>query len=83
MKTPPIPTGDHMFEVLPNKERNIFDKDEVTAFHHSVAKLLFGTPRGRKYIQTSVAFLTKRVREPDEDYWRKLQRILQYLHETI
>ena len=72
MKTSPKPTGEHMFEVLPNKEWNIFDKDEVTAFHHSVAQFLFGTPSGRKDIQTSIDFPNKWVRGPDEDDWCKI-----------
>ena len=83
MNTFPTLTGDHLFEVLPDKERNIFDKETVTACHHSVAQLIFGTQRVRKDIQTSVNFLTTRLREPDEDDWSKLQRILQYLRRKI
>ena len=83
MKTSPTTTGEHMFEVLPNKERNIFDKDEMTAFHHSVAHFLFGTPRGRKDIQTSIDLPKKWVREPYEDDWYKIRQILRYPQVTI
>ena len=37
----------------------------------------------QKDIQTSVAFLKTRVREPDEDYWNKLRRVLECLRGTI
>ncbi len=30
-----------------------------------------------------VAFLTTRVKEPDEDDWGKLKRVLKYLHRTV
>ena len=36
-----------------------------------------------KYIQTALAFLTTRVRDPDEDDWKKLYRVLEYLRGTI
>ena len=36
-----------------------------------------------KEIHTSIAFLAVRVMEPDEDNWRKLRRLLQYLRGTI
>ena len=38
--------------------------------------------RSRRDIQTAVAFLTTRVRSPDEDDWGKLKRILKYLNGT-
>ena len=33
-------------------------------------------------IQTVVAFLTTRVKSPDEDNWEKLKRVLKYLNST-
>ena len=36
----------------------------------------------RKDIQTAVLFLTMRVKQPDEDAWRKLRRVLEYLYRT-
>jgi hypothetical protein len=38
--------------------------------------------RARRDIQTPVAFLTTRVKNPDEDDWRKLKRVLKYLNGT-
>ena len=59
------------------------DKFRAQAFHHAVAQLLFGSVRCRKDTQTDVAFLTTRVRDPDEDDWKKLKRLLQYIQGTI
>jgi hypothetical protein len=39
--------------------------------------------RARPDIQTAVAFLTKRVRAPDEHDWSKLRRLLKYLKGTM
>ncbi len=48
------------------------------AFHHTVVQLT----RVRHNIQSAVAFLTTRVEAPDEDDWRKLKRVLNYLNGT-
>ena len=42
----------------------------------------FSDMRARPGIQTDIAFLTKRVRGPDEDDWGKLKRVLKYLKGT-
>ena len=52
-------------------------------FHHAVAQLLFTGIRCRKDAQTAIAFLTTRVRKPDENNWKKLKRLLGYLKLTI
>ena len=39
--------------------------------------------RARRDIQTAVAFLTTRVKQPDENDWMKLRRTLKYLKGTI
>ena len=38
--------------------------------------------RARPDIHTAIALLTKRVREPDEDGWGKLKRVLKCLKVT-
>lgn len=48
-----------------------------------MAQLLFLSSRACCDIQTSVAFLTTRVKAPDEDDWGKLKRVLKYLKGTI
>ena len=51
-------------------------------FYHTTAQLLFSSTRGRRDIQTPVSFLCSRVREPYEDDWGKLKRVLKYLNGT-
>ena len=48
----------------------------AAAFLHTVAQLLFMRSRARRDIQTAVAFLTTRVKGPDEDDWGKVKRVL-------
>ena len=42
--------------------------------------MLFLSSRARRYIQTAVSFLIKRVKKPDEYNWGKLKRVLKYLN---
>ena len=43
---------------------------------------MFVATRVRQDIQTAVAFLTTRVKNPDEDDWGKLKRVLKYINGT-
>jgi len=51
-------------------------------FHRTVAQLLFFCTRARRDIRTAVGFLSTRVKNPDEDDWGKVKRILKYLKGT-
>ena len=70
-----------MFQVRPDTEARPLPEEQARAFHHSTAQLLF-LSRVRRDIQTTVAFLTTRVKRPDEDDWGKLKRVLKYLYTT-
>ncbi len=61
----------------------LLPEKQATAFHHTVTQLLFLSTRARRDIQTTVVFLTTRVKEPDEDNWEKLKQVLKYLNGTI
>jgi hypothetical protein len=65
----------HLFEVDPNAAA--IDKEKAELFHHYTAKLLFLCKRARPDIQTAVAFLTTRVKGPDVDDYKELQRVMQ------
>ena len=67
----------------PDSERKLLDERRARAFHHTTAQLLFACSRARKDIQTAIAFLTTRVKAPDEDDWDKLKRVLRYVKGTI
>jgi hypothetical protein len=47
-----------------------------------VAKLLFLCKRVRPNIHIAVAFLSTRVRKPDQDDYKKLGRVMKYLQQT-
>jgi len=51
-------------------------------FHHNVAKLLYLWKWSRLDIQTAVAFLTTRVKYPDEDELKKLRWVIRYQRNT-
>jgi len=46
-------------------------------------KLLWVSKRSRFDIQTALSFLCTRTNNPDEDDWKKLKRLLQYIYGTI
>ena len=76
------PAHDKLFEIRDDEEAKKLNEEQALAFHHTVAQLLFMATRARQDIQTAVAFLTTRVKSPDEDDWGKLKRMLKYLNGT-
>ena len=61
---------DDLFKV--DKDCKKLSPTKAVEFHNMTAKMLYATKRARPDTCTAVAFLTTRVREPDEDDWRKL-----------
>jgi len=74
------PAGNHLFNINPEAVRLSLPESEL--FHHYVAKLLFLCKRARPDIQTAVAFLSTRVKSPDQDDLKKLYRVMRYLRFT-
>ena len=72
--TAATPAANHLFSV--NEQGKKLPEEMSRDFHHTVAKLLFLCRRARPDIMTAVAFLTTWVKEPDEDDWIKLVRVL-------
>ena len=64
------PAANHLFNV--NPDCNKLGEEQVSQFHHLTAKLLYLSKCARPDMQTAVSFLTTRVREPDEDDYKKL-----------
>jgi len=56
-------------------------KQQRQLFHHLVAKLLYLNKCTRQGIQTAVAFLCTRVKEPNIDKNKKQVRVVQYIRE--
>jgi hypothetical protein len=77
------PAAEHLFDIRPDEERRCLPEEQAMAYHRTVAQLLFLSGRARPDIKTPVAFLTTRVKSPDEDDWGKLKRVLKYLYGTM
>jgi hypothetical protein len=71
---------DNLFKVDPKCEK--LDAPMAQIFVHLVAKTLYTTKRARPDTSTAIAFLTTRVREPDQDDWKKLSHLMRYLRGT-
>ena len=74
------PASSHLFKTRDSPK---LDEGKAENFHSVTALLLFISRRCRLDIQTAGGFLTTKVSEPDEDDWKKLKRVLQYLRGTI
>ena len=81
MKKIKVPVGDHLFKVDDSCVK-LFKRDKII-FQRLVAKLIFLSKRAWPDIHLTIAFLTTRVRYPDEGDWKNLWRVLRYLDATI
>ena len=75
------PAANHLFDVREDGAKPL-PPPQAEKFHHSTAQRLFISSRARRDLQTSVSFLTTRVKGPDTDDWGKLRRVMKYLNET-
>ena len=75
------PAKKNLFEI--NNKAEKLTKINSELYHSIVAKLLWVMKRGRPDIETAIAFLCTRVKDPDVDDWEKLKRLLCFLSETI
>ena len=71
---------ENLFKV--NEDAVKLDKGKAKSFHSIVAMMLYVTKRARPDTALAIAFLTTRVREPDEDDWLKLGHLIVYLRST-
>jgi Reverse transcriptase (RNA-dependent DNA polymerase) len=74
------PWNENLFKVDTNSPELAKDKREL--FHTFVAKGLFVCKRARPDIQPAIAFLTTRVKAPNEQDWFKLVKMMNYLNST-
>ena len=75
--TASTPAAKCLFEV--NEQGVKLDEARALKFHNMVAKTLFLCKRARPDLQLVVGFLITRVKSPDEDDWKKLRRMIQYI----
>ena len=74
------PAAVNLFVV--DEECQKLNKKDMEIFHSIVAKLPFVGERARPDIMAAIAFLTTRVSRSDEDNWKRLERLLSYVHNT-
>ena len=74
------PAAEHLFKV--NEDAAALDESDSDLFHSTTAKILFLCKRARPDVQTPVAFLCTRVKSPDVDDMKKLQRLVRYLRDS-
>jgi hypothetical protein len=79
--TASTPAATYLFEV--NDDCTNLSEPKRKILHSITAKLLFVTKRARPDISVPMAFLSSRVTKADEEDWKKLKRLLQYIHGTI
>ena len=76
--TATMPAAPHLFKVN-NKDPQFLGVEKKMIFVHLVMQGLYLSQRGRPDIRTAIAFLCGRLRSPDEDEYKKLTRMIQYL----
>ena len=75
------PATRSLFELDPNSAP--LDRQTSDMFRSVVCKLLYVGIRARADILTTISFLTTRLTCPDTSDYRKLIRLLEYIHATI
>ena len=80
--TAATPATDRLLKVRNGDEAKTLPGEQASAYQRMVAQLLFLSGQARRDIQMAVAFLTMRVKSPDEDDWGKVKRVLKYLNGT-
>lgn len=75
------PVGSKLLKV--DKKLSHLSKADADHFHRMTAQLLFGCKRARPDIQLTMVFLCTRVKEPTEQDYKKLTRVVRYLRNTV
>ena len=75
------PSAHHLFYIVEDSSK-LYQAD-ADLFHHFVSQLLYLSNRALPDFQTAVSFLCIRVRGPDTDDYKKLARVMKYIHGTI
>jgi hypothetical protein len=77
----PSPASNHFLTV--NDDHIKVDENKAQFFHTYVVNTMFLCKRARQDVQTAVNFLSTRVKSCDEDDYKKLIRMLQFLRATM
>lgn len=75
------PATNHLFQI--NENPVYLTEERSNLFVHFVMQLLYLSQRARPDIRTAISFLCGRLKNPDEDDYKKLSRVMKYLQGTI
>jgi len=74
------PWNENLFKV--NEKSPKLSKEVAEQFHTTTAQGLFLCKRARPDISPAIAYLTTRVKSPNQDDWDKLVRMMKFLRQT-
>jgi hypothetical protein len=74
------PWNENLFKV--NQSGPSLSKEMEEPFHTTTYQGLFACKRARPDITPAIAYLTTRVRNPNQDDWMKLMRMMKFLKQT-
>jgi hypothetical protein len=74
------PWSENLFQV--NEASPVLSKNMAEQFHKSTAQGLFLCKRGRPDISPVIAYLTTRVKNPNQEDWMKLTKMMKFLNQT-
>ena len=80
-KTIKTPVVNHIFKVDDAYVK--LCETEKIILHQLVEKILFLSNHAQPDMQPKITLITTIVRNPDEDNWKKLRRVLSYIYATI
>lgn len=80
-RTVPSPWTENLFRVREDSPK--LPQDQAELFHKVTAQGLFLCKRARPDIAPAIAYLSTRVRQPNQDDWSKLCRMSKYLQQTV
>ena len=75
------PATHHLFDI--SEYATKLSQAKADLFHHFVAQLLYLSKRERPDIHLEVSFLFIRVRGPDTDDHKNMERVMKYILGTI
>ena len=75
--------AEHILKVMPEGRCVPLDEGHDEAFHQAIIQLLVACVRTGRDIQLPIAFLSTRVRTPNEDDQGKLKRLLNYIRGSV
>ena len=78
-KTAETQAGDHLFTVQDNNTCRPLHKKQAQICYRTVTQVIFLATRSCHNSRITFAFITARVKDPDEDDWAKLHCLLRYL----